>query len=264
MIPWMEYKTGRGNAGAVRAARGSAYGPVKAAADYMAAILILIAAAPIMALVAGAVALTSPGPVIYSQVRLGKNGTPFRIYKFRTMRHRCEAGTGPVWSVANDPRATSIGGFLRSTHLDELPQLWNVLRGEMSLVGPRPERPEIATKIERVLPSFRDRLSVRPGLSGLSQVLMPPDADIHTVQNKLAHDLEYIRCLGPMLDLRIAFATVLSVAGFRPVIASWLVRDFVCFPTLPMSSARELEPMTASASSAGDDAPITVQQPLAA
>jgi lipopolysaccharide/colanic/teichoic acid biosynthesis glycosyltransferase len=260
----MEYKIGRGNAGALRAQPGSMYGDLKTAADWLAALLILIVAAPVMVLAAAAVALTSKGPVIYSQMRLGKNGKAFRIYKFRTMKHRCEAVTGPVWSVANDPRATSIGGFLRSTHIDELPQLWNVLRGEMSLIGPRPERPEIAAKIERVLPTFRQRLTVRPGLSGLSQVLIPPDENIHTVQNKLAHDLEYIRCFGPMLDLRIAISTALCLAGVRPMIASWLVRDFVCYPAIPISPARELEPMTASASSAGDDAPITVQRPMAA
>src|SRR4029079_17010160 len=135
------------------------------------------------------------------------------ILKFRTMRADCEAATGPVWSIADDPRTTRVGRWLRSSHLGELPQLWNVLRGEMSLIGPRPERPEIAEKIERVLPAFRDRLRVLPGITGLAQVLQPADADLETVRHKLAHDLQYVRHAGPKLDLRIAASTVLHLSG---------------------------------------------------
>ncbi len=260
----MEYKTGSGDAGVLRTARGVAYEPLKPVCEWLAALLILIAAAPILALVAAAIAMTSSGPIIYSQMRLGKNGRHFRIWKFRTMHQDCESETGPVWSIANDPRTTCIGQFLRRTHVDELPQLWNVLRGEMSLIGPRPERPEIAAKIEQVLPEFKDRLSVRPGLSGLAQVLIPPDADIHTVHRKLTHDLEYIRCLGLVLDLRIAVATVLCLTGCRAPIAGWIVRRFASLPLLKTPLAQGLPPMTVSAFSAGTVAPITMQEPLAA
>lgn len=256
--------TGDGGTGERPTARASAYGPLKAAVDWVAALLLLLGLAPFLACVAVAVALTSPGPIIYSQTRLGKAGSHFRIWKFRTMVHGCESGTGPVWSIANDPRTTCIGRFLRRTHIDELPQLWNVLRGEMSLIGPRPERPEIAAKIEQVLPEFRDRLEVRPGLSGLAQVLIPPDADIHTVRRKLTHDVEYIRCFGLVLDVRIALATVLCLAGFPPVIAGWLVRDAARVTTPKSSPVQELPPMTISAFSAGHVAPITIQESMAA
>jgi lipopolysaccharide/colanic/teichoic acid biosynthesis glycosyltransferase len=102
---------------------------------------------------------------------------------------------------------------LRDTHLDELPQLWNVLRGEMALIGPRPERPELAAQIQMALPAFQDRLAVRPGITGLAQMRMPADTDLHTVSIKLAHDLQYIRKLGPSLDIRIAMSTVLHFMG---------------------------------------------------
>ena len=106
-------------------------------------------------------------------MRLGKNGRPFRLHKIRTMRHDCEKATGPRWAVPGDPRITPLGRFLRQTHLDELPQLWNVLRGEMSLVGPRPERPEFVPDLEQAIPHYRDRLLVRPGVTGLAQVQLP-------------------------------------------------------------------------------------------
>lgn len=155
------------------------------------------------------VALTSKGPVAYSQWRVGLNGRLFRIYKFRTMAHQCEARTGPVWAVADDPRATRIGRWLRDTHLDELPQLWNVLSGQMSLIGPRPERPEIAAQIEQKLPEFRHRLLVRPGITGLAQMRLPADSSLDTVCHKLAQDLYYIQHLSPWLDLRLALSTPL-------------------------------------------------------
>ena len=110
------------------------------------------------------------GPVIYSQTRLGQCGRPFTIYKIRTMLPNCEATTGPRWSTADGPRITPVGQFLRRAHLDELPQLWNILRGEMSLVGPRPERPEFVTQLEQAIPCYRERLAVRPGVTGMAQI----------------------------------------------------------------------------------------------
>jgi lipopolysaccharide/colanic/teichoic acid biosynthesis glycosyltransferase len=129
------------------------------------------------------------------------------------MYHDCERTSGPRWSTAGDPRVTAFGRFLRKTHLDELPQLWNVLRGEMSLIGPRPERPEFVAELERVIPGYRTRLNVRPGITGLAQVQLPPDEEIEGVSRKVAYDLYYIAHASPQMDLRILVATALKVFG---------------------------------------------------
>ncbi len=208
------------------------YEELKAWMDRALALVLILLAAPAIAAAAVVLSCTSPGPVFYSQMRLGRGGRLFRIYKLRTMVDRSEATTGPVWSIAGDPRITRVGMWLRDTHLDEVPQLWNVLRGDMSLIGPRPERPEIALTIERTLPEFRERLRVRPGITGLAQVLLPPDADLDTVQRKLVHDLQYISNIGPRLDALIAIATVLHCVGAAITAASRsLVRPFA--PTRP-------------------------------
>jgi lipopolysaccharide/colanic/teichoic acid biosynthesis glycosyltransferase len=184
------------------------YEALKSASDRAAAAVLLVAAIPALSAMAVLVKLTSPGPVFYSQVRLGRHGRAYRVYKVRTMSHDCEAATGPVWAAQDDPRVTPIGRFLRDTHLDELPQLWNVLRGEMSLIGPRPERPEIAAQLERVVPSYRRRLEARPGLTGLAQLRLPSDSDVSGVRRKLDYDLYYVRRVSPSLDLRIAASTL--------------------------------------------------------
>jgi lipopolysaccharide/colanic/teichoic acid biosynthesis glycosyltransferase len=193
--------------------RAGKYHAIRTAVDFCAACVLAVLAAPVVVVLMLLVKLASPGPAFYAQTRLGLRGRPYRILKLRTMSHNCEAGTGPVWSRENDPRITPIGRILRDTHLDELPQLWNVLRGEMSLIGPRPERPEIARGIEAAVPGFSLRLQVRPGLTGLAQLRLPPDQDIDQVPNKLAQDLHYIRHQGPMLDLRILISTALHVIG---------------------------------------------------
>jgi lipopolysaccharide/colanic/teichoic acid biosynthesis glycosyltransferase len=174
---------------------------------------LLVLAAPLILLAALLTKLTSRGPAFYLQVRLGRGGLPYTIYKIRTMTHQCEKSSGPQWSKAGDPRVTRIGAFLRATHLDELPQLFNVLRGEMSLVGPRPERPEFIPHLERAIPHYRDRLRVRPGVTGLAQVQLPADTDIRSVRRKLTYDLYYIRHMSPWLDARIILCTVLRVLG---------------------------------------------------
>src|SRR5262249_2587991 len=115
--------------------------------------------------------------------------------------------------MAGDPRITPIGWFLRKTHIDELPQLLNVLRGEMSLIGPRPERPEFVPDLERQLPAYRQRLNVRPGVTGLAQVQLPPDTDVESVRKKLAHDLYYVRHLSPWLDVKLVICTAFYAAG---------------------------------------------------
>jgi lipopolysaccharide/colanic/teichoic acid biosynthesis glycosyltransferase len=172
---------------------------------------LLLCLTPLIAILAVMVKLTSPGPAFYSQIRLGHHGRRYRIYKLRTMNHNCEAATGPVWSSVTDYRVTRLGRVLRDIHLDELPQLWNVLRGEMSLIGPRPERPEIAHRIEAALPEFRQRLALKPGLTGLAQLRLPADTDLAGVALKLSLDLHYLHNAGPLLDLRIVAATVFHV-----------------------------------------------------
>jgi lipopolysaccharide/colanic/teichoic acid biosynthesis glycosyltransferase len=193
--------------------RRTGYLRLKAVVEYVAAALLLVAAAPVIALAALLVKLTSRGPAFYTQVRLGRRGKPFTIYKLRTMIDRCESLTGPRWAMPGDPRITRFGHFLRKAHLDELPQLLNVLRGEMGLIGPRPERPEFFPELERALPAYRQRLAVRPGVTGLAQVQLPADTDLTSVRQKLACDLYYIEHLSPLLDLRILFCTILYAAG---------------------------------------------------
>jgi lipopolysaccharide/colanic/teichoic acid biosynthesis glycosyltransferase len=185
----------------------------KPGVEFAAALVLLVFAAPIILLTALLVKLTSRGPAFYSQTRLGRYGRAFTLYKVRTMAHNCEKGSGARWSTPGDPRITPVGALLRKTHLDELPQLWNVLRGDMSLVGPRPERPEFTPALERAFPHYRDRLAVRPGVTGLAQVQLPPDTDLNSVRRKLAYDLYYIRYLNGWLDFRLVACTALHMVG---------------------------------------------------
>jgi lipopolysaccharide/colanic/teichoic acid biosynthesis glycosyltransferase len=198
---------------AVRPLRHRWYPRCKNAADFTLGLLLASLALPLVALAALLVRLTSRGPAFYTQTRVGQEGRLFKIYKLRTMVHNCESLTGPRWSLPGDPRVTAVGRALRATHLDELPQLLNVLRGEMSLIGPRPERPEFVPELEQALPGYWQRLTVRPGVTGLAQVQLPPDSDVTSVRRKLAHDLYYIERLGPWLDLRILFCTALYAVG---------------------------------------------------
>jgi lipopolysaccharide/colanic/teichoic acid biosynthesis glycosyltransferase len=184
----------------------------KPTGDYLAALVLFVLTMPLLVLSMIVVTLTSRGPCIYSQVRLGRGGRPFRIYKVRTMFRDSESA-GPRWSTAGDPRVTPVGRFLRRSHLDELPQLWNVLRGEMSLVGPRPERPEFAVQLSKAIPCYGDRLVVRPGVTGLAQVQLPPDTDADSVRRKLVCDLHYISLLSFDVDLKILVCTALALLG---------------------------------------------------
>ena len=200
------------------------YASCKATGDFVAAIMLIVLTAPLMVLSMILVKLTSRGPVIYSQTRLGRGGRPFTIYKIRTMLHNSEAMTGPRWSTTDDPRITPVGRLLRRTHLDELPQLWNILCGEMSLVGPRPERPEFVTQLERAIPRYRDRLLVRPGVTGLAQVQLPPDTDLKSVWRKQMCDLNYIAQLSLWLDMRILACTAFGFLGIPSAISCKLLR----------------------------------------
>ena len=185
------------------------YDRVKAMVELGVSTALLMLASPIILLCLLAVRLSSKGSPLYSQKRLGSCGRIITIYKIRTMYEDCERHCGPMWSGPGDPRVTPLGRFLRATHLDELPQLLNVVRGEMSLIGPRPERPEIVAQLERCFPAYRDRLLVRPGLSGLAQIVQGPDTSLYGVQTKLRYDIYYLNNHGFWLDLRIALATPL-------------------------------------------------------
>ena len=181
-------------------------------------ILSLIIALPVALMVlicVGLVRLTSRGPGLYSQRRVGQFGQVFTIVKIRSMVHECELTSGPKWCVPGDPRVTPLGRILRTLHLDELPQLWNVLKGEMSLVGPRPERPEIADKLRRKIAGYDRRVMVLPGITGLAQITLPPDLSIESVDKKLHYDMAYINRMSWRLELAILFRTGLKVIGIR-------------------------------------------------
>jgi hypothetical protein len=178
---------------------------VKRLMDFIIASVVLILISPIMAIIALAVKLTSPGPILYRQERCGLNGKAFDMYKFRSMRTDAEQKTGAVWAQKEDNRKTLFGAFLRKTSLDELPQLFNVLMGDMSLVGPRPERPVFIKKFSRSIPNYMTRHSVKVGITGWAQV--------HgwrgntSLRKRLQYDLYYITHWTPWLDLRILFLT---------------------------------------------------------
>jgi len=203
------------------------YVTIKGTLDFVAALTLFIFTSPLLLAAMLVVKLTSRGPALYVQVRTGRNGKPFPIYKIRTMAHQCEKLTGVQWSSgAGDPRVFRIGRWLRRTHIDELPQLWNVIRGDMSLIGPRPERPEFVPQLEQAIAHYRQRLLLRPGVTGLAQVQLPPDSDLDSVRSKLAYDLYYLRHVNFWLDLRILAATSFKMVGlpFR------LIRGCFGFP----------------------------------
>ena len=183
----------------------------KRALDLVAASVGLVLAAPIMVLVAAATRLSSAGPALYHQERVGRHGRLFTVHKFRSMRMDAEATTGAVWASTDDPRITPLGRFLRRTRLDELPQLWNVLKGDMSFVGPRPERPEFVCQLTEKIPFYGQRHVVRPGLTGWAQVRYTYGASVEDALMKLQYDLYYIKNLSLALDAFILFSTVKTV-----------------------------------------------------
>jgi sugar transferase (PEP-CTERM system associated) len=184
----------------------------KRSLDVVLASIGLVVGLPLMAIIALAVRLSSPGPILYRQRRVGLRGHIFQVYKFRTMRDDAEAATGPVWAAKDgDARVTPIGRTLRRTRLDELPQLWNILIGEMSFVGPRPERPEFVKDLTRDIPYYGQRHVVRPGLTGWAQVRYTYGASTEDALQKLQYDLYYIKNLSIGLDLYIMFETIKTV-----------------------------------------------------
>lgn len=196
------------------------------AVNFVVALVGLIIAAPVMLIVALLVRLTSRGPVIYTQTRVGLDrrgggpdahnrrrvedvgGKPFKIYKFRTMTVQAENGSGAVWAQADDPRVTWIGRYLRQYRLDELPQLVNVLKGEMNVVGPRPERPTIFRQLREHIDEYPLRQRAKPGITGLAQINHHYDRSIEDVRTKVTYDLEYIQKQGVLEDLKIMLQTI--------------------------------------------------------
>jgi exopolysaccharide biosynthesis polyprenyl glycosylphosphotransferase len=171
----------------------------------------LLFSAPLILATAIAIKLDSDGPVIYKQERSGLNGKVFKVYKFRSMYQDAEKRTGPVWSQKDDPRITKVGRFIRRVRIDELPQIWNVFKGEMSLVGPRPERPFFVEQLAKEIPYYKRRLRVRPGITGWAQVKHKYDESVEDVKTKLQFDLFYIENMSLKTDIKILFRTVFVV-----------------------------------------------------
>jgi exopolysaccharide biosynthesis polyprenyl glycosylphosphotransferase len=176
--------------------------------DMMGSALGLILTAPISLLTAIAVKLDSPGPVLYCQERVGKNESTFLVYKFRSMLNNAETKTGPVWAAGNDPRVTRVGRLIRKLRIDEIPQMINVLKGEMSFVGPRPERPFFVSKLKQNIPYYHLRFSVKPGITGWAQISYPYGSSEDDATEKLQYDLYYIKNISPLFDLQIIFETI--------------------------------------------------------
>ena len=181
--------------------------PVLRVFDVVVSLGLLILTLPLMLLTALVIRFDSPGPVLYRQERVGLSGASFTLLKFRSMRADAEA-RGPAWAQAKDPRVTRVGQFIRKTRIDELPQLLNVLRGEMSFVGPRPERPHFVEQLAEVIPHYRERSRVKPGVTGWAQVNYPYGASIEDARMKLSYDLYYVRNRSLLLDFLIIVATV--------------------------------------------------------
>lgn len=174
----------------------------------------LILLGPLIAALGCAVRMASPGPAFYRQCRVGLNGRVFTIVKLRTMYCDAEA-KGIAWSKKGDSRVTPLGRILRRLHLDELPQLWNVACGDMSLVGPRPERPEIIRTLERIIPGYHQRHQIKPGVTGLSQINIEPDHNINITRRKQILDLRYINSASPWLDAKMIGITILRLVGIK-------------------------------------------------
>ena len=196
------------------AANRASYFRRKYAIDRFAGAVLLVLSSPLTLTLFLLVKLTSPGPGFYRQRRVGLNGETFEIVKLRSMVKNAERPGQAVWCVKNDARVTWLGRILRKLHLDELPQLWNVAMGEMSLVGPRPERPEICENLAEEIEGYYLRNTVKPGVTGLSQINLPPDETIEDVRRKQILDLRYIEEANFWLDTRMILATAMRMIGF--------------------------------------------------
>jgi len=173
----------------------------------------LILLSPLMLTIAALIKFDSKGTVFYCQKRVGKNGKVFKMFKFRTMVADAEKMTGPVWAKENDPRVTAVGRILRNSKLDELPQLFNLINGKMSLVGPRPERPHFVDQFSEIVPSYERRLEMIPGITGLAQLRNGYDREPEDVIRKLKYDLTYMQQMNLLTDFRLIFETVFAVVA---------------------------------------------------
>jgi exopolysaccharide biosynthesis polyprenyl glycosylphosphotransferase len=189
---------------------------IKRTVDIVSAAALFVLTAPLSLLVATLIKLEDGGPVIFQQQRVGRHGMAFTVHKFRSMRVDAEAETGPTWAQANDPRVTKIGRWLRALRIDEVPQLWNVLRGEMSFVGPRPERPEFVATLQTAIPLYDHRHAVRPGITGWAQVNFPYGSTVDDARRKLEYDLYYLKKFSLQMDLFIMLRTInIVLFGWR-------------------------------------------------
>ena len=179
--------------------------------DIIASFIILIISFPVVLATSIAIRIDSPGPIFFRQERSGLNGKVFRMVKFRSMRADAEKVSGPMWSTKGDPRITRVGKFIRKVRIDEIPQMYNVLKGEMSLVGPRPERPFFVEKLSQEIPLYKRRLKVRPGVTGWAQVKHKYDEDVEDVKVKLRYDLFYIENISLRMDIKILLRTIFVV-----------------------------------------------------
>jgi exopolysaccharide biosynthesis polyprenyl glycosylphosphotransferase len=205
---------GLARTGGAALARGWFYSAAKRSLDIAFAVGLGIGIVLIVPFVALAIRVDSPGSILYSQSRVGLNGRTFRIYKFRSMRQDAEKN-GAAWATVGDARVTRVGRFLRLTRIDELPQVWNVLRGDMTLVGPRPERPEFTSLLEAEIPSYGERHQVKPGITGWAQVRYRYTSSVRDSEAKLEYDLYYVKYRSLGLDLRVLLKTVQVVVQMR-------------------------------------------------
>jgi exopolysaccharide biosynthesis polyprenyl glycosylphosphotransferase len=173
--------------------------------------VMLVFLSPLLLAIAVAIMIESPGAIIFSQERVGENGKIFTLFKFRSMKADAEKGSGPVWACEDDPRITRVGRIIRKLRIDELPQLWNVLKGHMSFVGPRPERAFFVEKLRKTIPYYDERFSVKPGVTGWAQVKYPYCSTEKDTLEKLKYDLYYIKNMSLVLDLVIIFRTIKTV-----------------------------------------------------
>jgi sugar transferase (PEP-CTERM system associated) len=180
----------------------------KRTSDILFALIGLLFALPLFPLISLLIKVDSPGPILFKQKRLGENEKHFLLYKFRTMQDNAESRSGPVWTQENDPRITKVGSVLRKTRLDELPQLYNVFKGNMSLIGPRPERPEFIEKLKEIIPYYSERHFAKPGITGWAQIKYPYGASVEDALEKLRYDLYYVKNISISLDLLIFFETI--------------------------------------------------------
>ena len=190
----------------------ASYFRIKSAVDRSITAVLMLCALPLMFIVAVAILLCDGRPVFFRQVRVGKNGRLFRIWKFRTMQRDAEQRTGAVWSSVTDPRVTRLGRWLRCSHLDELPQFLNVLVGDMNLVGPRPERPEFVLQLANELPDYLKRTQVRPGITGQAQLRLGYDQSVADIPRKVDCDLQYIRTASLQRDFALLASTLPHIA----------------------------------------------------